>query len=272
MSLDPGDGLAERAAEAVRGLGGPRPDVAIILGSGLGASVDGMRIEAECSYEDIPGFPQASVPGHTGRLVLGRLADVPVATFMGRIHYYEGHPMNVVTLPARVAAALGARVVIATAAVGGLDGALGEGTLVVGEDHISFLGENPLRGWRDEDGRAAFVDLSGAYDRELAELAMACAAEVGVPAARGVYAAMPGPTYETPAETELIRRAGATVVGMSIVPEALASAALGLRFAGLFCVTNVVGAEPVDHHHVTEAGNRFARPLGDLLSAMLPKI
>ncbi len=270
--VHPTDDLTTRASEAVRSAGAGDPEMAIILGSGLGDAVGGIEIEAELSYRDIPGFPPPTVPGHAGRLVLGHLAGIPVAAFLGRIHYYEGHPMSVVTLPARLAASLGARAVVATAAVGGLDPSLEAGSLVVASDHLNFLGENPLRGWTDAEGRPPFVDLTAAYDPAIAELAMAEARRLGIPAALGVYAAMPGPTYETPAEIGFIRRAGATVVGMSVVPEALASAALGMRFAALCCVTNVVGAAPVEHREVTEVADRFAAALGSLLSAILPKI
>jgi purine-nucleoside phosphorylase len=272
VTVAPNDEATRRAVEAVRAAGGPAPEVAIILGSGLGSAVDGMEPEVELAFADIPGFPNPTVPGHKGRLILGRLSGVAVAAFLGRIHLYEAHPMELVTLPTRLVAALGARTVISTAAVGGIDPLLEAGSLVVGTDHLNLLGENPLRGWTDAEGRPPFVDLTNAYDPELAELAMSCSSELGIPAAIGVYAAMPGPSYETPTEIEFLKRAGATVVGMSVVPEAVASAALGMRFAGLFCVTNVVGVEPVDHRDVTEAAGAFARRLGELLGMMLPKL
>ena len=234
--------------------------------------MDAIEPAAELSFGDIPGFPTPTVPGHDGRLILGRLAGVPVAAFLGRVHLYEGHSMDLVTLPTRLASELGVRTLIATAAVGGIDPNLESGQLVVGTDHISFLGEAPLRGWRDAEGRPPFVDLSTAYDPAIAELAMSCAAELNVPAASGVYAAMPGPSYETPTEIEFLRRAGATVVGMSVVPEAVAAAALGMRFGALCCVTNVVGVEPVDHLDVTRVADRFAGRLGELLGSMLPKL
>jgi purine-nucleoside phosphorylase len=270
--VGPDDGLAERAAEAVRAAGAPAPEVAIVLGSGLGAAVDRIEPDAEIAFGDIPGFPTPTVPGHHGRLILGRLSGVPIAAFLGRVHLYEGHPMNLVTLPTRLAAQLGVRTLIATGAVGGIDPNLEGGQLVVGTDHISFLGDAPLRGWRDAEGRPPFVDLSTAYDPEIAQLALSCAAELNVPAASGVYAAMPGPSYETPTEIEFLRRAGATVVGMSVVPEAIAAAALGMRFGALFCVTNVVGVEPVHHLEVTRVADRFAGRLGELLGSMLPKL
>lgn len=270
--IAPGDPHSTDAAALVRQRApGVSPAVAVILGSGLGPAVDGLEVAAELPYQDLPGFPPPSVPGHAGRLVLGTLGGVPVAAFLGRVHHYEGHPMSVVTLPARLAAALGAETLVATAAVGGLDPALEQGSLVVGSDHLNFLGENPLRGWKDAEGRPPFVDLSRAYDAGLADLALSCAEDMGLPARPGVYAAMPGPTYETPAEIEFLRTAGATVVGMSVVPEALVAAALGLRFVGLFCVTNVIGAK-VDHREVTEVAASFAARLRELLSRLLPKI
>jgi purine-nucleoside phosphorylase len=271
LTVAPPDDRAPEAADKVRAAVDLRPSVAVILGSGLGAAVDGIEPAAEVSYQDLPGFPAPSVPGHAGRLVLGALAGVPVAAFLGRVHFYEGHPMEVVTLPARLAAELGARTLIATAAVGGLDAKLASGSLVVGSDHLNFLGQNPLRGWRDEAGRPPFVDLTRVYDAELAERALTVAASIGLPAAPGVYAAMPGPAYETPAESEVLRRAGATVVGMSVVPEATVAAARGMRCLGMYCVTNVVGA-PVDHHEVTDVAGRFAGKLGTLLSRLLPEI
>jgi purine-nucleoside phosphorylase len=271
VTAAPPDDRAPEAAEKVRAASDVEPAVAVILGSGLGGAVDGMDRVAEISYQDLPGFPAPSVPGHAGRLVLGMVAGVPVAAFLGRVHFYEGHPMPVVTLPARLAAELGARTLIATAAVGALDPALGPGSLVVGSDHLNFLGENPLRGWRDAEGRPPFVDMTTAYDAALADRAVALAGELGVPAARGVYVAMPGPTYETPAEIDYLRRAGATVVGMSVVPEATVAAAAGLRCLGLFCVTNVVG-DAVDHREVTEVAGGFAAQLGRLLERLLPEI
>jgi purine-nucleoside phosphorylase len=271
MKVAPPEDRAGQAAAAVRAATDLRPSVAVILGSGLGSAVHRMERSLELSYADLPGFPPPSVPGHAGRLAVGTLAGVPVAAFLGRVHYYEGHPMSVVTLPARVAAALGCRTLIATAAVGALDVSLEPGSLVVGSDHLNFLGENPLRGWRDSEGRPPFVDMTNAYDGALAEQALACADELGLPATRAVYAAMPGPTYETPSELEFLRRSGATVVGMSVVPEATVAAALGMRCLGLFCVTNVVGAA-VDHREVTDVAGRFAGRLGDLLARLLPEI
>lgn len=269
--VGPGDDLAERGAEAVRRVTDLAPRTAVIAGSGLGDALAGIEPAAEVPYRDLPGFPEPSVPGHAGRLVLGSLAGVPVAAFLGRVHFYEGHRMALVTLPVRLAAALGVRVLVVTAAVGALDPGLEPGTLVVGSDHLNFLGENPLRGWRDPGGRPIFTELTDVYPDAPAERAVEAAREVGLPAARGVYAAMPGPTYETPAEAEFLRRAGASVVGMSVVPEACAAAALGLGCLGLYCVTNTVGAE-VSHEEVTRVAAAFAERLREVLVRVLPAI
>lgn len=269
--VGPGDGLADRGAEAVRRTADLVPSVAVITGSGLGGATADIEVVAELTYADLPGFPPPTVAGHEGKLVLGRLAGVPVAVFLGRIHYYEGHPMSLVTLPTRLAAALGAGTLVVTAAVGGLDPSLEPGTMVVGSDHINFLGVNPLQGWTDASGGPAFVSLAGIYPDELAAPALRAAEEVGLPAARGVYAAMPGPTYETPAEVGFLRGSGATVVGMSVVPEVCAAAALGLRCLGLYCVTNKVGG-PVSHEEVKAVAERFSGGLGQVLARVLPEI
>lgn len=262
--VGPGDGYEEEAAGVIRSQTDMAPEVAIILGSGLGKALAGLDAGAEFEYSTLPGFPEPMVPGHEGRLVLGMFGGLPVAGFLGRVHFYEGHPMNLVTLPARLSAALGAKVLIATAAVGALDPTLQPGSLVVCADQLNFLGENPIRGWRDTEGTPAFVDLSAVYDPALQETAVESSRDVGLPATRGVYAAMAGPSYETPAEQDFLRRAGATVVGMSMVPEATAAAALGLRCLGLCCVTNVVG-EPVTHEDVTNVASAFSVSLAALL-------
>ena len=162
------------------------PVVAVILGSSLGEAVDDLEAEVDLPFSSLPGFPAPAVPGHPGRLLIGRLAGVPAAAFLGRVHFYEGHSMEVVTLPTRLSAALGVRTLIVTAAVGALDRSLRPGTLVVGHDHLNFLGENPLRGWKDDDGAGLFIDLSTAYDASLADIALSAASEEGLTATKGV--------------------------------------------------------------------------------------
>lgn len=266
----PGDTLADEAAEAIRERSALEPRVAIVLGSGLGAAMANVREEASFSFDELPGFPRPTVPGHAGALVLGELAGVPVAVFRGRIHFYEGNDLSVCALPVRVARLLGAGTAILTAAAGGIGEGLDTGHLVVGTDHVNFLGQSPLRGWRRPDGSPPFVDMVDAYDPALADLAFASARERGIPVSRGVYAAMPGPMYETPAEIGYLRAAGASVVGMSVVPEAVPARALGMRVLGVFFVTNQVGV-PVAHADVVRASDAMAAAVGAVIEDVLAK-
>ncbi|MFB3739305.1 MAG: purine-nucleoside phosphorylase [Candidatus Velamenicoccus archaeovorus] len=266
----PGDGLADLAAEAVRSRTGFEPAVAVVLGSGLGAALRELEVEASFPFEELPGFPRPTVPGHAGALVLGMLGGVPVAAFRGRIHYYEGNDMPVCALPVRLARTLGAGTAVLTAATGGIGEGLTTGHLVVGTDHLNLMGVNPLRGWRNPDGSPPFVDMVNAYDPELTELAVAAAEARAIPVSRGVYAAMPGPTFETPAEIEMLRRAGATVVGMSVVPEAVPARAMGMRVLGLFFVSNPVGVQ-VRHEDVLRATDAVAPAIGEVISEVLSK-
>lgn len=267
----PDDRTLQEVVAAVRERSDLMPRAVIVLGSGLAAAVSGINEKASFSYRELPGLPSPSVPGHEGRLILGELSGVPVAAFLGRFHYYEGHPMEVCTLPVRIGGALGARTAIVTAAVGAIAGDLRPGTLVVAEDHLNLMGVSPLRGWRNPDGSPPFVEMSAAYDPQLAELAIERAIASGVPVARGVYGALQGPAYETPVETEYLRRAGATVVGMSVVTEVLPARALGMRVLGLFAVTNAVGA-PVEHEEVVRASNDCALSMAGILEDLLPHL
>jgi len=266
----PPGSLADEAAGGVRARTAFVPQVAIVLGSGLGAAVEDLAEEISFSFEELPGFPRPTVPGHAGRLELGELAGVPVAVFRGRFHYYEGNEMAACALPVRLARLLGAGTVILTAATGGIAEGLSTGHLVVGSDHLNFMGASPLRGWRSRDGSPPFVDMVGAYDSELAGLAFDAATARGIPVSRGVYAAMAGPNYETPAEIEFLRRSGAAVVGMSVVPEAVPARALGMRVLGLFFVTNQVGVE-VKHEEVVRASVAMAGAIGRVIADVLAK-
>ncbi|HEY3263874.1 MAG TPA: purine-nucleoside phosphorylase [Actinomycetota bacterium] len=283
----PGDDVVERVVDAIRERSGMQPVAALVLGSGLGPVIQvagrqaGSRQDAEIPYADLPGFPRPSVLGHAGRLWIGEIGPVPFAVFQGRVHYYEGHPMRLASITTRVAAALGAGSIVLTAATGGVVADLEPGSLLVVRDHLNLMGENPLRGWRMPDGSPPFVDLSSVYDPELAGAALEAAGRVAgeaarngepvVPVREGVYAALSGPTYETPAETEAVRRAGGTVVGMSMVPEAVVARALGLRVLGLSFVTNVAGA-PVSHQEVLAASDRAAGAIGRTLAAILDRL
>jgi len=267
----PGDTFVEEAAAAVARVSATAPQVALVLGSGLSAVADRIQAAAVVAYEDLPGFPEPSVPGHAGRLVLGHLDGADVAAFCGRVHLYEGHGMAAATLPVRLAAALGVHTVVVTAAVGGIDTAIAPGTLAVLSDHINLMGENPLTGWRNPDGSPPFVELAGAYDAELAAEAIERGNDVGLRMARGVYAALAGPSYETPAEIAFLRAAGASVVGMSVVPEVVPARALGLRVLGLGVIANAAGV-PVAHTDVVRVVEEAAGGLGRLLEELATRL
>jgi purine-nucleoside phosphorylase len=266
----PGDGLVEEGVALIRERTAVIPRVAIVLGSGLGDAVAGdVEPDREFSYGTLPGFPPSTVPGHAGRLVMGRLYGVPAAVFLGRVHLYEGFGMAAATLIPRLVAALGAGTLVLTNAAGGLVPELERGQLMLIEDHLNFLGANPLSGWRFPDGRPAFVGLSRTYDRALLALAEEAADEEGIELARGVYAALPGPSYETPAETRFLTTAGAHAVGMSTVPEAVAGVALGLRVLAISCITNAAGTDDT-HENVLAAAREATLRLRALMARVVP--
>jgi purine-nucleoside phosphorylase len=268
----PGDDLPQRAAEIVRAASSIVPRVGLVLGSGLGPALgEAFAEEATFAFTDLPGFPPPGVPGHEGRLALGHLAAVPVAAFFGRVHFYEGHGMDVPALLPRLLHDLGARTIVLTAAVGGVEPGLASGTVAVLTDHVNLMGVAPLRGWRYPDGMPAFIPMAEPYDRALGRLALERARALGIAAAPGVYAAMSGPAYETATEIALVRQAGATVVGMSVVPEALPARALEMRVLGLAMVTNAFG-ELVSHEEVVRVSNQTAEAVGRLLVDLLPRI
>jgi purine-nucleoside phosphorylase len=269
----PADGVEGGIVRAIRERTDIRPVAGVVLGSGLGDAITvawergGSGEPLEIPYEDLPGFPPPTVPGHAGTLWLGTIGDRALAIFRGRIHFYEGHPMPLVSITTRVAHALGARTMVLSAAVGGLEPALVGGAMVVIRDHINLMGTNPLRGWRYPDGAPAFVDVSGVYDAGLSDAAVAILRDHGTAVTTGVYAAMAGPSYETPAETEMLRRMGATVVGMSTVPEAVAARALGMRVLALSFVTNAAGGA-VSHEEVLLASKTAAEAIGRVVAGL----
>jgi purine-nucleoside phosphorylase len=260
MSADP----ARRIAAFLRRKLPAPPRAAVVLGSGLGAAALG-RPGVTVPYRSIPGFPRTSVPGHPGALSLvGR-----TAVLRGRVHFYEGFDLEAVTRPVRALALLGVRTVVLTNAAGGIAPGLRAGDLLLIRDHLNLMGANPLR------GRARFVDLSDAYDPELRRRALAAAKRAGIRLRPGVYAALPGPSYETPAEVRMLRRLGADAVGMSTVPEAIAARAAGMRVLGISIIANAAagaGKGGVSHEEVlreTErASDRLARLLRGILAGM----
>ena len=268
----PGDALAAQAAAVVRVETDLVPRIGLVLGSGLGPALgEALEEAASFSFTDLPGFPPSGVPGHAGRLVLGRLAGVPVAAFLGRVHFYEGHGMDVPALLPRLSKELGAGTMVLTAAVGGLVPGEAAGTVVILRDHLNMMGAAPLRGWRYPDGMPTFISTTGVYDEALRDLAFERAQALGITSSIGVYAAMSGPAYETPTEVKMLQGAGATVVGMSMVPEALPATALEMRVLGICSLTNAFG-EHVEHDEVVRVSNETAVAVGRLLVDLFPRM
>ena len=265
----PGDILVEEAAAIVRERSGVVPAIALVLGSGLGDAVSGdIRVEHEFAFEGLPGFPAPTVPGHAGRLLLGELYGIPAAVFLGRIHFYEGHGIAATTLIPRLASELGAGALVLTNAAGGLSPTMRPGQLMLIRDHLNFLGVNPLATWRFPDGTPAFVPLPAVYDQHAIRLARRVAGELAIDVIEGIYAGLPGPSFETPAEVRFLAAAGASAVGMSTVPEAVAGVALGLKVLAISCITNVAGSSH-GHQQVLEAARSAALDLRAMLRGMV---
>jgi purine-nucleoside phosphorylase len=252
-----------------------RPALLLVLGSGWGSVVDALvDVREAAGYADIPGFPVSTVEGHHGRLIYGTLSGVPVWIMQGRFHYYEGYGMDAVTFPLRVFARLGIRSVFLTNAAGGIDPAFRPGELMVIEDHINFMGANPLRGPNADAFGPRFPDMTAAWDPRLRQVLLESGRELGLQLHRGVYLAVAGPNFETPAEVRAFAAMGAAAVGMSTVPECLVARHCGLRVAGLSCITNLAahaGGEPLSHEEVSEAARRSHAGVISLLEAVLPR-
>ena len=216
------------------------PSVVIILGTGLGGLVESIEVDTLLPYESIPNFPRSTVEGHRGNLILGNLNGKEVAVLQGRFHYYEGYSTRELTFPLRVLSLLGAETLIVTNAAGGLDTNFNPGTIMAIRDHLNFIGENPLRGENVDAWGPRFPDLSEPYDTKLLDLTMQCAEKLHMTnVTTGVYAAIPGPSLETPAETRFLENAGADAVGMSSVPEVIVAKHAGMKVLGLSAVANV---------------------------------
>ena len=266
---------AEHAARTVRARAGADARVALVLGSGLGAFADDLEGAESIPYEEVPGFARPTVEGHTGRLVLGRVGGAEVAVMQGRFHFYEGYALEEVTFPVRVLALFGVKSLVLTNAAGGLNNSLKQGSLMLISDHLNLMGANPLRGPNDERFGPRFPDMSEVYDRAYQEIAVCEAHALGTELRRGVYAALSGPTYETPAEIRMLRALGADAVGMSTVPEAVVARHAGLKVLGISCITNLaagVSEGPIDHAEVIETGERVRETFSALLRAILPKL
>ncbi len=266
----------EAAAEVVRRRIRYAPDIGLILGSGLGPLADAVE-DADCiPYADIPHWPIPTVTGHSGQLIAGRLEGRPVLVMQGRAHYYEGYPMDQVTLPVRVMQLLGVRILIVTNAAGGINPAFRPGDLMLIIDHIGLIGMtglNPLRGPNDDSLGPRFPDMSQAYDPALRALAGQVASELGISLQRGVYICLSGPSFETPADVRFLRTIGADAVGMSTVPEVIVARHGGLRVLGISGISNVLqlglADQPTTHDEVLAAGQIIVPRLIALLRGIL---
>ncbi len=239
----------ERAAAFIRERTKVRPQLALILGSGLGALAEEIQVDTTIPYEEIPAFPRSTVEGHAGKLVIGHLERKPVVAMQGRVHFYEGYTLGQVVFPVRVMRALGAGVLIVSNAAGGINRQWRAGDLMIIADHINFMGANPLMGPNDPALGPRFPDMSQAYDRALTDLAERVALAEGIHIRKGIYVGVPGPSYETPAELRMLGRWGADAVGMSTVPEVIAARHMGMRILGITAITDMATGEQV--HAVT---------------------
>jgi purine-nucleoside phosphorylase len=265
----------QEAAGVVRRRTGLRPDVAIVLGTGLGGLAAEIEVEASIPYEEIPGFPLSTVESHAGRLLLGRLGQRPVVAMQGRFHRYEGYDLAAVTLPVRVMQALGARFLFVSNACGGMNPLWSPGDLVLLSDHINLLGDNPLIGANDERLGPRFPDMSAPYDPELRALARATALELGITLREGVYVAVPGPNLETRSEYRMLRMMGADVVGMSTVPEVIVAVHGGMRTLGISIITDQClpdALEPADIGRIIATAGRAEPALTRLIANVAERV
>lgn len=264
----------EAAVRAVRARDGRVPDVAIILGSGLGDLADAMTDGVAIPFQEIPGLPAAGVAGHAGRMIIGTLDGVTCVMLQGRFHLYEGHDAAIVGLPTRIMLGLGAGVLIVTNAAGGINRAFRAGDLMLIDDHINLMAANPLAGVV-APGDTRFPDMSRAYDPALQELALAVALAEDVHLVRGVYAAVRGPSYETPAEVRMLERLGADAVGMSTVPEVLVARARGVPVLGVSLISNAAAGlspTPLSHDEVMAAGVEARDRFGRLVRGVVKRL
>ncbi len=270
-----GAAAARRAADAVRArLGVGAPACAVVLGSGLGALADEVADARRVPFTDVPGFPAATVVGHAGALVAGTLAGREVLLLAGRFHLYEGHPAQLAAFPTRVVHALGARTLFVSNAAGGVRRTFAPGDLMVIADHLNLMFRNPLVG-AVEEGDVRFPDLSDPYDAALRRVLREAARAVGVPVQEGVYAGLLGPSYETPAEVRMLERLGADAVGMSTVPEVIVAKALGMRVAGVSCITNPASGTslaPLDHADVLAVGREASARFRALVAEFVARL
>lgn len=252
-----------------------RPEIALILGSGLGALADEIENAEYFAYSDIPHFPVSTVQGHAGRLVIGTLEGKKVVAMQGRFHYYEGYKMEEVTFPVRVMKLLGVEKLIVTNAAGAVNTSFNPGDLMLISDHLNLTGDNPLIGGNLEKFGPRFPDMSNAYSKELRDRVKEIAKSIGVELQEGVYAAMSGPTYETPAEVKMVRILGGDAVGMSTVPEVIIAVHSGIQVVGISCMTNMAAGileQPLDHSEVMETSARVREKFTTLMKNLIKQI
>jgi purine-nucleoside phosphorylase len=267
--------LAETAAQSILQKTKLRPKIGLVLGSGLGSFADSLTDSTKIPFHDIPDFPRSTAIGHAGQLVIGHSGAVPVAVMQGRVHLYEGYSPQQVAFPMRVFGRMGIRSVILTNAAGGINLTYKQGALVLISDHINLQGNNPLVGANDDRFGVRFPDMTHAYSKPYREMAKEEARNLGMTLHEGVYAALLGPSYETPAEIRYLRTIGADLVGMSTVFEAIAARHMSINVLAISCVTNMAAGildQPLSHQEVMDTGERVKTSFEALLRAVLPRI
>jgi purine-nucleoside phosphorylase len=266
---------AEHANRIIRSRISVEPRIAVVLGSGLGGFADDFDEAVAIPYEEIPGFVRSTAQGHAGQLVIGKVNSIPVLAMQGRVHYYEGYSLEEVTFPVRVFKLLDIKTLVLTNAAGGINVQLTQGALMMISDHLNLMGVNPLRGPNDERFGPRFPDMSAVYSPELQELVIEEAKAINVEVRRGIYGALSGPSYETPAEIHLLRALGADAVGMSTVPEAIVARHMGMEVLGISCITNMaagISDEPINHEEVMATGDRVRATFTELLQRVIGAI
>jgi len=266
---------AESAAQFLLSQTPLRARIGIVLGSGLGGFASQLSEATRIPYSNIPGFPRSTAIGHAGEMVIGKAGNIAVAVMQGRVHLYEGYSPQEVAFPTRVLGRIGIRTLILTNAAGGINLEFQKGALVVITDHINLQGQNPLVGANDDGFGPRFPDMTQAYWKPYREIVLQAGRKLGKPVLQGVYAALLGPSYETPAEIRYLRAIGADLVGMSTVPEVIAARHMGLKVLAISCVTNMAAGildQPLNHDEVLETGQRVQGDLVALLQAVLPEI
>jgi purine-nucleoside phosphorylase len=266
---------AESAAQFLLSQTKIRPKIGLVLGSGLGAFADQLALATRIPYSQIPSFPRSTAIGHAGQMVMGKVDDIPVAAMQGRVHLYEGYSAKEVAFPIRVFGRMGVRAVVLTNAAGGINLEYKQGALVVVSDHINLQGHNALVGPNDDRLGERFPDMTKAYWKPYRDATLEEAGKLGLKVYQGVYAAMLGPSYETPAEIRYLRTIGADLVGMSTISEVIAAVHMGLKVLAISCVTNMAAGildKPIDHREVLETGERVREQFEALLKAVLPRI